>query len=67
MLVHDPAGKLRGHAMVQRLPMDLIPDHSPVIGHTEDAAVLAAAMKLVASHVMPDHREAAGRVLAGTR
>jgi len=45
------------------LPADIIPDVLPVIGYTDDAAVLAAALKLVASHITPDHREAARRTL----
>lgn len=49
------------------LPADIIPDVLPVIGYTDDAAVLAAAIKLVASHITPDHREAARRVLARMR
>jgi uncharacterized membrane protein YkvA (DUF1232 family) len=49
------------------LPTDAIPDVLPVIGYTDDAAVLAAAMKLVASHITPDHREAARRTLARLR
>lgn len=49
------------------LPSDIIPDVLPVIGYTDDAAVLAAAIKLVASHITPDHREAARRVLARMR
>jgi uncharacterized membrane protein YkvA (DUF1232 family) len=49
------------------LPADLIPDVLPVIGYTDDAAVLAAAIKLVASHITPDHREAAQRTLARMR
>jgi uncharacterized membrane protein YkvA (DUF1232 family) len=49
------------------LPMDVIPDVLPVIGYTDDAAVLAAAIKLVASHITPDHREAARRTLARMR
>jgi uncharacterized membrane protein YkvA (DUF1232 family) len=49
------------------LPIDVIPDFLPVIGYTDDAAVLAAAIKLVASHITPDHREAAGRTLARLR
>ncbi len=46
------------------LPTDHIPDVLPVIGYTDDAAVLAAAIKLVASHITPEHREAARRMLA---
>jgi len=49
------------------LPTDVIPDVLPVIGYTDDAAVLAAAVKLVASHITPDHREAAQRMLAHMR
>jgi len=49
------------------LPADLIPDVLPVIGYTDDAAVLAAAVKLVASHITPDHREAAQRMLVRLR
>jgi uncharacterized membrane protein YkvA (DUF1232 family) len=49
------------------LPTDFIPDVLPVIGYTDDAAVLAAAIKLVSSHITPDHREAAKRALARLR
>ncbi len=49
------------------LPTDFIPDVLPVIGYTDDAAVLAAAIKLVSSHITPDHREAAQRALARIR
>jgi uncharacterized membrane protein YkvA (DUF1232 family) len=49
------------------LPFDAIPDVLPVIGFTDDAAVLATAIRLVASHITPLHRaaarEALGRVL----
>jgi uncharacterized membrane protein YkvA (DUF1232 family) len=45
------------------LPMDFIPDYIPVIGYTDDAAVLAGAIKLVTSHITADHREAAQRML----
>jgi uncharacterized membrane protein YkvA (DUF1232 family) len=49
------------------LPADFIPDVLPVIGYTDDAAVLAAAIKLVSSHITPHHREAAQRMLARMR
>ena len=49
------------------LPTDVIPDVLPVIGYTDDAAVLAAAIKLVASHITPEHREAAQYMLARMR
>src|ERR1700761_2071351 len=41
------------------LPFDFIPDMMPLLGFTDDAAVLATAMRLVATHITPDHREAA--------
>lgn len=41
------------------LPVDAIPDVLPVIGFTDDAAVLAAALRLMASHVTPEHRTVA--------
>lgn len=41
------------------LPVDAIPDVLPVLGFTDDAAVLATAIKLVASHITPEHRNAA--------
>src|SRR5450759_924679 len=46
------------------LPLDAIPDVLPVIGFTDDAAVLATAIKLVANHIRPAHREAARNALA---
>jgi uncharacterized membrane protein YkvA (DUF1232 family) len=46
------------------LPIDLIPDILPVLGYADDAAVLAAALRLVASHIRPEHREAARQALA---
>jgi uncharacterized membrane protein YkvA (DUF1232 family) len=46
------------------LPFDLIPDFLPVLGYTDDAAVLAIAIRLVAKHIRPQHREAARRALA---
>lgn len=41
------------------LPFDFIPDMLPVLGFTDDAAVLATAIRMVASHITPEHREAA--------
>src|ERR1700743_2685607 len=46
------------------LPFDFIPDMLPVIASTDDAAVLAAAIKLVANHIRVEHRDAAKRALA---
>ncbi|HZQ14960.1 MAG TPA: YkvA family protein [Pseudolabrys sp.] len=41
------------------LPTDAIPDMLPVLGFTDDAAVLAAAIKLMIDHITPAHRTAA--------
>src|ERR1700743_3309731 len=41
------------------LPFDFIPDMLPVLGYTDDAAVLATAIRLVAAHIPPEHREVA--------
>ena len=41
------------------LPLDAIPDVMPALGFTDDAAVLFTAIKLVASHIRPEHRDAA--------
>ena len=46
------------------LPFDVIPDMMPVLGFADDAAVLATALRLVASHMRPAHREAARQALA---
>jgi uncharacterized membrane protein YkvA (DUF1232 family) len=45
------------------LPFDLIPDMLPVLGFTDDAAVLATAIRLVAAHIKPEHRQAARAAL----
>src|ERR1700743_1186687 len=41
------------------LPFDFIPDMLPVLGFTDDAAGLATAIRLVAAHIPPEHREVA--------
>jgi uncharacterized membrane protein YkvA (DUF1232 family) len=46
------------------LPTDVIPDVLPVLGFTDDAAVLATAIKLVANHIRPEHRNTARNKLA---
>jgi uncharacterized membrane protein YkvA (DUF1232 family) len=45
------------------LPFDFIPDVMPVLGFTDDAAILATAIRLVATHITEDHREAARAAL----
>ena len=46
------------------LPFDVVPDVLPVLGFTDDAAVLAAALRLVADAIQPEHRDAARRAVA---
>ncbi len=46
------------------LPFDGIPDFLPMLGYSDDAAVLLTALKLVSSHVTIAHYEAARRALA---
>jgi uncharacterized membrane protein YkvA (DUF1232 family) len=45
------------------LPFDFIPDMLPVLGFTDDAAVLATAIRLVAANITEDHRQAARTAL----
>ena len=45
------------------LPFDFVPDFLPVLGFTDDAAVLATAIRLVATHIRDEHREAARAAL----
>jgi uncharacterized membrane protein YkvA (DUF1232 family) len=45
------------------LPFDFLPDMLPVLGFTDDAAVLATAIRMVASHILPEHRDAARAAL----
>ncbi|MGY4432033.1 uncharacterized membrane protein YkvA (DUF1232 family) [Bradyrhizobium sp. F1.13.1] len=45
------------------LPFDFVPDVMPILGFTDDAAVLATAIRMVASHITNEHREAARAAL----
>jgi uncharacterized membrane protein YkvA (DUF1232 family) len=45
------------------LPFDFMPDMLPILGFSDDAAVLATAIRMVSSHITPDHREAARAAL----
>jgi len=45
------------------LPFDFIPDMLPLLGFTDDAAVLATAIRLVAGHITQEHRDAARAAL----
>jgi uncharacterized membrane protein YkvA (DUF1232 family) len=46
------------------LPFDALPDFLPLLGLTDDAAVLAGALRLVWTHIAPEHRAAARDTLA---
>ena len=46
------------------LPFDFMPDLMPVLGFTDDAAVLATALRMVASNIKPVHRDAARAALS---
>jgi uncharacterized membrane protein YkvA (DUF1232 family) len=65
----DPTTPTRVRAMLLAalayfiLPFDFIPDMLPVIGFADDAALLAATIALVSSHITPVHRAAAARAL----
>src|ERR1700710_1502208 len=45
------------------LPFDFVPDMLPILGFTDDAAVLATALRMVATHITPEHRDAARAAL----
>jgi uncharacterized membrane protein YkvA (DUF1232 family) len=49
------------------LPFDFIPDMLPLIGFADDAAVLTTAVRTVAAHIRPEHRDAARDVLDRAR
>src|SRR5436190_18581874 len=41
------------------LPLDAVPDLLPIIGLSDDASVIAAALTAVAAHINTEHRERA--------
>ena len=45
------------------LPFDFMPDMLPILGFTDDAAVLATAIRMVAGHITQEHRDAARAAL----
>jgi uncharacterized membrane protein YkvA (DUF1232 family) len=47
------------------MPFDAIPDFLLVFGFADDAAVLATAVRMVATHITPEHRAAARAALEG--
>jgi uncharacterized membrane protein YkvA (DUF1232 family) len=66
----DPATPTRVRAMIFAalayfvVPTDMIPDFLPALGFTDDAAVLALTLQLIASHMRPEHRVTAQKALA---
>ncbi len=56
-------GALLGALAYFVLPFDAVPDVLPFLGFADDAAVLATALRMVANHLTPAHREAAKRAL----
>jgi uncharacterized membrane protein YkvA (DUF1232 family) len=66
----DPATPLQAKAVLFGalayfvLPVDLIPDFIPGIGYTDDAAVLAAAVRAAFVHVKDSHRDRARSAIA---
>ncbi len=65
----DPAtptrvrGMLLGALAYFILPTDGIPDFVLGFGFTDDAAILAGVVSLVAAHIKPEHRTAAAKTL----
>ena len=49
------------------LPFDFMPDVLPLLGFTDDAAVLLTALRMVAGNMRPEHRDAARATLARMR
>jgi uncharacterized membrane protein YkvA (DUF1232 family) len=49
------------------LPFDFMPDVLPLLGFTDDAAVLLTALRMVAGSMRPEHRDAARATLARMR
>lgn len=48
------------------MPADAIPDIVPILGFTDDAAVIAAALTAVRGAILPEHREKARAMMDET-
>lgn len=65
----DPATPLRARAILLGavayfvMPVDVVPDAIAVLGFTDDAAVIAAAITVAGAHIQPKHRDEARRAL----
>jgi uncharacterized membrane protein YkvA (DUF1232 family) len=44
-------------------PVDAVPDVVPVVGYTDDLAVLGAAFMAVAAHIKPEHKKKARKTM----
>ncbi len=68
----DPVTPLRARAMLFAaiayfvVPTDMVPDFIAGLGFSDDASVIAAALALVANHILPAHQERARRALERT-
>lgn len=49
------------------MPADAVPDVLPVLGFTDDAALLMTAMRMLADHIRPHHHAAAREALERLR
>jgi uncharacterized membrane protein YkvA (DUF1232 family) len=65
----DPASPMRVKAVLMGalayfvLPFDAVPDFLALFGFADDAAVVYAAVKMVAKHITPAHRDKARAAL----
>ena len=49
------------------LPFDVVPDMLPMLGFTDDVAVLAGAIRVIWTQIKPEHRQAANAALERMR
>jgi uncharacterized membrane protein YkvA (DUF1232 family) len=61
---HHVRASLIGALAYFILPFDVLPDMMLALGFTDDMAVLAGVLRLVTSHIKPEHRDAARDALA---
>jgi uncharacterized membrane protein YkvA (DUF1232 family) len=45
------------------MPLDAIPDFTPVVGYADDLGLVAAALATVAVNIKPEHREKAINII----
>lgn len=67
---NDPDTPMRAKAVITGAlvyfisPLDAIPDVVPVIGYSDDLAMLIGAVAIVAAHIKAEHKERAARQTA---